>query len=145
MKQQPFVIERTYDAPVTKVWQAITDRDQMKQWYFDLAEFKAEAGFEFQFSGQGKKGEKYIHRCRITEVIPEKKLSHTWTYEGLPGTSVVTFDLLPEGNQTKVKLTHTGLESFAANGSDFAKESFSEGWTMIIGTSLKNFVENKGG
>ena len=141
MQQQPFLIERTYNAPIAKVWKAITDRDQMKEWYFDLAEFRAEEGFEFQFSGQGKKGEEYIHLCKVTEVIPEKKLSYSWRYEGLPGASVVTFELFPEGEKTRVKLTHEGLESFAANGSDFAKESFAEGWTMIIGTSLLGFVE----
>jgi len=49
MKDEPIVIERTFDAPVAKVWKAITDKDAMKQWYFDLPEFKAEVGFEFQF------------------------------------------------------------------------------------------------
>ncbi len=141
MEDQPFVIERIYNAPVNKVWPAITDRAQMKEWYFDLSAFRAEEGFEFQFAGEGKKGEKYMHLCRITEVIREKKLSYTWEYENLPGRSEVSFELSPENNDTKVVLTHSGLESFAANGPDFAKECFAEGWIMILGTSLKNFVE----
>ncbi len=95
----------------------------------------------FQFAGEGKEGEKYVHLCEITEVVPKEKLSYSWQYENLPGKSVVTFELFPEENNTKVKLTHEGIESFRANGPDFAKESFAEGWTMIIGTSLKNFVE----
>ena len=37
MKNEPFVIERTYNATAEKVWQAITDKNQMKQWYFDIA------------------------------------------------------------------------------------------------------------
>ena len=40
MKEAPIVIEQTVNAPVSKVWQAITDKNQMKQWYFDLKEFK---------------------------------------------------------------------------------------------------------
>ena len=51
MSTNPFVIERTYNAPVERVWKAITDMDQMKQWYFDFEEFKPEKGFEFQFYG----------------------------------------------------------------------------------------------
>ncbi len=47
----PFTIERIYNALIEKVWQAITDKDQMKQWYFDIAGFKPEVGFEFSFSG----------------------------------------------------------------------------------------------
>jgi uncharacterized protein YndB with AHSA1/START domain len=138
---QPFVIERTYNAPVEKVWKAITDKDQMKEWYFDLAEFTPEVGFEFTFVGKGHKGEQYIHRCKILEVIPQKKLTHTWTYENHPGYSTVTFELFSEGAQTRVKLTHTGLESFPQNNPDFAKESFAEGWTELVGKLLRQYVE----
>jgi uncharacterized protein YndB with AHSA1/START domain len=50
MKDESFVIERTFDAPAEIVWKAITDKDDMKQWYFDLPAFKPEAGFEFRFT-----------------------------------------------------------------------------------------------
>ncbi|MBT1711730.1 SRPBCC domain-containing protein [Fulvivirgaceae bacterium PWU5] len=138
---QPFVIERTYNAPVEKVWKAITDKDQMKEWYFDLEEFIPEVGFEFTFAGKGHKGEQYIHRCKILEVIPQKKLTHTWTYENHPGYSTVTFELFSEGTQTRVKLTHAGLESFPQNNPDFAKESFAGGWTELVGKLLRQYVE----
>jgi hypothetical protein len=49
--------------------------------------------------------------------------------------------LFPEGNKTRVRLTHEGLESFSANGPDFVKENFQQGWTDIIGISLKEIVE----
>ena len=142
MEATPFIIERTYNAPVEKVWKAITDKNEMKQWYFDLAEFKPEVGFEFQFAGQGSKGESYVHHCKITTVIPGKKLSYSWQYEGLPGYSLVTFELFPEGDKTRLLLTHEGLETFpGATNPDFSKESFSKGWNQIIGTNLADFVE----
>ena len=53
MKAEPVINEVLLNAPVAKVWKAITDKDDMKQWYFDLAEFKPEVGFEFQFKGIG--------------------------------------------------------------------------------------------
>lgn len=84
MKNEPFEIERIYNAPVEKVWKAITDKDQMKQWYFDLAAFKPEVGFEFQFSGENE-GRKFVHLCKITEVIVFKKLLYSWRYEGYEG------------------------------------------------------------
>ncbi len=81
-EDEPFIIERTYNAPVAKVWLAITDKDQMKQWYFDIPSFKPEVGLEFQFTGGPDEGPHYVHLCRITEVIPYKKLTHSWRYEG---------------------------------------------------------------
>jgi uncharacterized protein YndB with AHSA1/START domain len=51
VETEALVVERIFNARIEKVWRAISDKEQMKQWYFDLAEFKAEVGFEFQFNG----------------------------------------------------------------------------------------------
>jgi uncharacterized protein YndB with AHSA1/START domain len=142
MKKESFIIEKIFNVPVANVWKAITNKDEMKHWYFDLVEFKPEVGFQFSFIGRGKDGTKeYIHRCEIKEVIPEKKLMYSWRYEGFEGNSFVTFELFAEGNKTKLKLTHEGLETFPTNNSDFAKENFVEGWTYIIGRSLQGYIE----
>lgn len=137
------VIERTYNAPVEKVWRALTNKGEMKSWFFDIAEFKPEPGFEFEFVGHGKKGEKYLHLCKINDVIKNKKLSYSWRYEGYEGDSLVTFELFEEGNKTRLKLTHSGLESFPATAhNDFAKENFMEGWTEILSHSLRKCLES---
>ena len=141
MSNQPFVIERIFDAPVERVWKAITDKEQMKEWYFDLAEFKPEPGFEFSFEG-GKDDRSYLHLCKITDVIPLKKLRYSWRYQGYDGISFVTFELFGEGSKTRLILTHEGLETFPHNNPDFAKENFAQGWSHIIGISLKEFLEN---
>jgi uncharacterized protein YndB with AHSA1/START domain len=129
------------NAPASKVWKAITDKEQMKQWYFDITEFKPEVGFEFQFSGKGHKGEQYLHLCRISEVVQGKKLTYSWKYDKYPGSSLVTFEIFDEGDKTKLRLTHRGLETFVADNPDFAKESFNEGWTYLITKAIKEFVE----
>jgi uncharacterized protein YndB with AHSA1/START domain len=141
MKNEPFVIERTLNAPVDKVWKAITDKDDMKQWYFDMPAFKPEVGCEFSFEGKSKKGITYLHLCKVTEVIPKKKLTYSWRYDGYEGNSFVTFELFPEGKKTRLKLTHEGLETFPASNPELAKENFVRGWTQIIGTSIVQFLE----
>ncbi len=142
-RNEPLIIERTYDAPSEVVWKAITDKDQMKQWYFDIPDFKPEVGFEFTFKGENE-GRVFIHLCKITEVIPGQKLKHSWRYQDQEGLSYVTFELFPEGHQTRLRLTHEGLETFPAQP-DFARNNFNEGWTMLLGTLLKNFVEKNHG
>lgn len=140
MGAYPFVIERIYNTSVNVVWKALTDKDQMKQWYFDITEFKPEIGFEFTFYGQGHKGEQYLHLCKITDVVINKKLKYSWRYDKYEGISYVSFELFEEGSQTRLRLTHEGLESFPGNNPDFAKESFMDGWTYITGTALKKFL-----
>lgn len=139
METAPFVIERTYNAAADRVWQAITDRDKMEAWYFKLKEFKPEVGFEFEFEG-GPPEKTFLHLCKVTEVVPGKKLTHSWRYDGYEGNSFVTWEIFDEGDKTRVKLTHAGLETFPAIP-EFAKENFVMGWTEIVGRMLKEFVE----
>jgi uncharacterized protein YndB with AHSA1/START domain len=140
MKTEPVIKEVLLNASASKVWKAITDKDDMKQWYFDFAEFKPEVGFEFQFYG-GSDEKKYLHLCKITEVITGKRLTYSWRYDGYPGNSFVTFELFDEAGKTRLKLTHKGIESFGTDNSDLAKENFVEGWNQIIGKSLKEYIE----
>ena len=103
MEAKPLIVERSYNAPIVKVWRAITDKDQMKEWYFELEDFKAEKGFKFQFTG-GDENEKYLHECEVTFADPPNKLSYSWTYpEHNDGYSVVTWELFKEGeNATRL-------------------------------------------
>jgi uncharacterized protein YndB with AHSA1/START domain len=141
MDQPAIVIERIFKAPAAKIWKALTDKTEMKKWYFDLSEFKAELGFKFQFVGGPPDGIQYLHLCEITEVIPNKKLSYSWRYDGYTGISYVSFELIELGENTKLILKHSGLESFPKENPDLAKHNFEEGWNHIINVSLKGYIE----
>jgi uncharacterized protein YndB with AHSA1/START domain len=133
------IVERTLNAPVARVWKALTDVDQMREWYFDLKEFKPEVGFEFEFVIEHE-GNNYHHLCRVVEVIPERKIAYTWCYKGEPGDSLVSIELSPVSEKTRLKLTHTGIKTFPKTPA-YARKNFEQGWTQIIGTELKQFVE----
>jgi len=137
---EPIIIEKTFNAPADKVWKAITGKEEMKKWYFDIADFKPIVGFEFQFLA-GDDQKKYLHLCKIIEVTDQKKLTYSWRYDGYEGNSFVTFELFEENDKTRLKLTHLGLETFPEIPA-FSKENFRQGWTQIIGTSLKDYLEN---
>lgn len=143
MQNEAIVIEQTFKLSVETLWKAITDKDEMKIWYFDFQDFKPEVDFEFQFWGGPSEDRQYLHLCKITEVVPFRKLAYSWKYEGYEGNTLVTFRLSTDGIQTLLKLTHEGLESFPADNPDMARENFVEGWNWIIGKSLKEYMENK--
>ncbi|WP_184549383.1 SRPBCC family protein [Mucilaginibacter sp. FT3.2] len=139
MSAEPFVIERIYNAPIGKVWEAITNVAKMREWYFNIAHFKPEVGFEFEFTG-GDDIKQYRHLCRVTQVVDGSKIAYTWTYDEYGGDSEVTWELFTEGEGTRLKLTHTGLETFPELPS-FKRENFVGGWTHITGVSLKEYLE----
>ncbi|MGX5816921.1 SRPBCC family protein [Chitinophaga lutea] len=140
MKNEPFVIERTFDAPSDVVWKALTDVKALREWYFNVSDFKPEPGFTFSFEG-GDGTISYVHRCEVKEVVPGRKVSYTWAYENYPGSSLLTFELFPEDGRTRVKLTHAGLETFPyQQDKNFSRESFTAGWTEIIGKLLPDYL-----
>lgn len=144
MEKAQIVMERTYNAPIERVWKAITDIDQMKQWYMPaLSDFRPVVGFETKFTIEHE-WKIWPHCWKVTEVIPNEKISYEWWYEGYPGNSLVTFELKSAGAGTHITLTHIGLETFqSAKYPGLAPENFNKGWTKLIGTLLKEFVEKQ--
>jgi uncharacterized protein YndB with AHSA1/START domain len=142
MNQEPVVKEVILNAAPPRVWKAITDKEEMKKWYFDVEEFRPETGFEFTFYG-GDDDNKWLHLFRVTEVLPERKLVYSWKYDGYEGISYAAFELFPEGDKTRLRLTHTGLETFPYNEvPQFKKENFDAGWEDIIRKNLKEYIDN---
>lgn len=135
------VVKQKVNAPAEKVWAALTDKAQMKEWYFDIPDFELGEHREFNFFEPGGEN-KYHHHAEILEIIPNKKLKHTWTYpEFSKEKTIVKWKLEEDGDGTEITLTHKGLENLHHLGKDFEKESFQNGWSEIVRKNLKEFVE----
>ncbi|MFO1524475.1 MAG: SRPBCC domain-containing protein [Turneriella sp.] len=136
-------LERLLDARIEVVWQALIQKDEMKNWFFALADFQADVGFTFQFVGGPTPERQYTHLCEVKEVIPQKKLSYSWRYEGYSGDSLVAFELVAQGSKTLLRFSHAGLDTFPADAPDLAAKNFAEGWNHIILKALPNYIEGK--
>jgi uncharacterized protein YndB with AHSA1/START domain len=136
----PLVKEFTFNVPAEKVWTAIIDKDTMKKWYFpQLREFKPVTGFRFQFDDQGAG---YQKEWIVTQMVEGKRLAHSWAYKGYQGSSEVIFDLFPQDNTTKLRITQTDLESFP-NHPHFRRDRFESGWDHLLGQNLRQLLENR--
>jgi uncharacterized protein YndB with AHSA1/START domain len=139
---EDFVIERTYDAPVAAVWQAITEPAAIREWFMPFEGFQPEVGCDFTFTAQDPDNVSWVHLCTVKEVVPQKKIAYTWRYEGQPGDTLVTMELKPDGPGTHIKLTHSGLDTLPKL-SAFARENFVAGWNELIGSLLKAHVQKQ--
>ena len=132
MTADPIVIEQALDASVSIVWYAITDKDQMCQWFFEsMSDFQPEVGFETQFDVECE-GRVFSHQWKVIEVIQEKKIVYEWRYGGFPGSSIVSWEITKTSDQTLLRLTHRGGESFPQNVPEFTRESCEAGWKWFI-------------
>ena len=86
--------EISINTSVEKVWNALTQPEEMRNWYFDISNFEATEGeiFDFVvcFIDEGEE-HSFRHLFNILEVIPHEKLKHTWEHPGhSKGTSTLT-------------------------------------------------------
>ena len=132
-------IEAIFNSTKEKVWQAITDKEIMKVWYFDIPSFNLEIGADFSFY-EGEKKE-YIHSCKIFNFEENNLFDHTWMHtEQSKGSSVLTWKIEEVDEKVKVTLTHEGLENFADAGPAFAPENYEMGWNGLVKTNLRNYL-----
>lgn len=125
-----------------KVWEAITNPEVMKVWYFDMSNFKLEIGNVFSFYETD--GRTFFHECKILNFEENKMLQHTWTHpQQSKGSSIVTWTIEElESGKVEVTLTHEGVDSFADGGEKFAPANYEMGWNALVKTSLRNYLYN---
>ena len=137
------IITQTFETSVVKVWNAITDLNEMKLWYFgNIDVFRAESGCKSRFEVQS--GERvFTHLWEVIEVDARKRLVVNWKYAEYPGDSVVVFELKEKANETELTLTMKVLEDFPDDIPEFKRESCQAGWEFFIQQRLKSYLEIK--
>lgn len=112
-------IERVFDAPRDRVWQAHTDPALVAQWWgrgnkLVIERMEVERGGHWRFVEHGPEG---IHgfEGRYREVTPPERIVQTFEWDGMPGHVIVetaTFEDLGDGRTRIVttSLFHTNEE-----------------------------------
>jgi uncharacterized protein YndB with AHSA1/START domain len=132
MSTTDYRIEReiVIDAPVEVVWRAITEPDQISQWFADKVELEIEPGAH-GYMGFGDQGGPVV-----VEVVDQPtRFSFRWNHpaeeEPAAGNSLlVEFTLAGVGEQTRLRVVESGLDLLAWSTAD--KQQYAgehdEGW-----------------
>ena len=104
-----FVIERSYPAPVARIWRALSDTDERAHWFGGGDAFAvSEAAHDFRVGGQGVEagqwhgGPTSVFRSTYTDIIDQVRIVFTydmWVDEKHLSTSLTTIGLEPEGDE----------------------------------------------
>ena len=147
--QDTVVAEVFIAAPPARVFQAITDPNQMPQWWgqsglyrVTKSTFDVRVGGRWRSEGVGDDGKTFFVEGEYLDVDPPRRLVHTWigSYSGTLKT-VVRWELTPHSvhglHSTGPKKSGTGTlvkvsqEGFA--GIPEAAASHGEGWKRVFG------------
>lgn len=138
---EPIQISAKINAPIEKVWEAITKPSLLKQWFaaIDLDELQDGDTFTFleMFGDQ-----QMLHECLILEMDEPNLFRHTWAYADLSqASSTVNWDLEKDGNQTEVIITHESIHQVALDLPDLTPERLTGFWEVSLNQNLKKFLE----
>jgi uncharacterized protein YndB with AHSA1/START domain len=115
-----------------RVFQALTDPDELKQWFLKAAEIDAREGGRFLLDWGGSKVE-----SKIVKLSPNKLISFTWCTKCGEG-PVVAFKLKRKQGGTVVTIEH---KRFKQNGKGLGSlAGHIAGWSAFL-CNLKCFVE----
>jgi uncharacterized protein YndB with AHSA1/START domain len=127
------VISRTYPASVERVFKAWTDANQLGQWFAPTDDYTTKAsvdlrvGHEYRIDITPKGGNVHTIFGTYRIIDPPRKLVYTWRWENGPAAdTLVTVDFTPEGDATKVTITH---DKFADTE---ARDKHNEGWNGCL-------------
>jgi len=139
----PVVVEQRFEASIEAVWKAISQIDEMKIWYFaDIPDFKAEIGFETQFTVKSG-GRDFLHQWKVTEVVPLKKVVYQWRYAQYDGQATVGFELQPDEAGTRLTVSVYTTVDFPVDIPEFTEESCRSGWEYFIQQRLQLYFASR--
>jgi uncharacterized protein YndB with AHSA1/START domain len=101
------------DASPEVVFEVISQPEHMQEWWPDEARFEPVAGAPGEIAWRNAEtGETTTVALAVVEVDPPKRFSFRWCFSD-PDRSgpslLVTFDLVPTGAGTRIRMTETGL------------------------------------
>ena len=137
----PIIVKEYFDADPASVWNAITELDQMRQWFFEnIPDFNPQVGFSVEFDVNA--GERiFPHHWTITRVETGKLIEYNWNYTGYTGDAIVIFEVIPVNGSTMLRLTNIVTEDFQESIPEFKRESCIGGWNYFIKQRLKEYLD----
>jgi uncharacterized protein YndB with AHSA1/START domain len=140
-----FVIERTYPAPVERVWRALSDNDERDQWFgageaFDIQEksHEFEVGGHGTEDGQWHGGPRSRFESTYTDIVDLQRIVFTydmWVDGRHLSTSLTTIALERDGGQTRLTYTEQAVH-FDGLDSVEGREEGSQGLLDQLGSYL---------
>ena len=129
LQETSLQIVRNIGASVSDVYAAWTDPSKMKQWMgpgdtkCENVDIDLKVGGKYRIAMISSDCDNPIAIGEYREIVPEKKLVFTWSWEGsdMPQT-VVTLTLEPDGDETRLTLNHEGFPERAVT------EKHQQGW-----------------
>nr|WP_298998782.1 SRPBCC domain-containing protein [uncultured Allomuricauda sp.] len=114
---------------IDKVWDAISKAEELSTWFIE-ADFKAEVGYQYTFTSDGKEGCEPI--MGVVQKAEPYTLIYTWEVKNTNVETTVKWELEDLGEKTRLYLEHSGISQYAGNTAIKMYTDFNGGWDNCI-------------
>lgn len=141
---ETLVIERTYDAPATAVFDAFTHEDVMRRWWHARTDWSTpEASVDLRVGGavrvvmRDTDGERHGGGGHYTVVDRPHRLAFTWTWDRSEEArrTLIEIAFVESGGTTTVTFTHSNLEDEAS------ARDHEDGWNRCFDNLERTLAE----
>ncbi|WP_282942596.1 SRPBCC family protein [Paenibacillus sp. RC67] len=111
IKHATFVVERTYAASPTRVYNAWTDPSAKAKWFSKPDVFEFRVGGREYSKGGPPEGPVFTFDACYQEIIPDQRIVYTYTLDSNEtriSVSITTVELIPTEGGTKLVFTEQG-------------------------------------
>jgi len=134
MSSETLHLERTFQAPAEKVFDAWTSEEVMRRWFYGQQGWETpEARVDLRVGGAVRvvmrdplKEVDHGGGGHYTEIDPPTRLAFTWTWDDETRQTLIEIDFEEAEGATTVRFTHSGLRDLES------ARSHERGWTTCF-------------
>ena len=121
-----------------RVWAALTSREALAQWLMPN-DFAPGVGSQFTFQAPPMPAFNFdgVCHCEVTAYEPPRLLTYTWNGGELR--SLVTYQLEPEGDGTRLRFEHSGFD--LSDPIQLGAYQGMQGWRGALDVSLRQVID----
>lgn len=144
---ETLVIERTYDAPATAVFDAFTHEDVMRRWWHARSDWTtSEASVDLRVGGtvrvtmRDTDGDSHGGGGHYTVVDRPRRLAFTWTWDrdSEDRETLIEIAFAEAGGRTAVTFTHSNLKDVES------ARDHEAGWNQCFDNLVRTLAEPAG-
>ncbi|MBO9666702.1 MAG: SRPBCC domain-containing protein [Bdellovibrio sp.] len=135
----------TVKATVEEIWRALTDPDDLENWWSDEVTLEPKVGGKFREAWEDDAGNEQLASGKVLSLTPKKTITFTWKEKSWEPKALTecTYLIEDKGKTRSLTVTHTGWDTLPEKSRAKMIKDFQLGWKYHM-QELKAYLDDEG-
>lgn len=133
----------TVRASTEEVWHALTDADELENWWGEGVKLEPKVGGQFREKWEDDEGQVQVASGKVLEIKSKKWIRFTWVEKSWPKGAITecAYEIAAAGpDKSTLTVRHTGWETLPESLLAKTVKDFKTGWTYHL-KELKEYLD----